>query len=180
MGHLLSSDLKYWLTPPEILAQLHAEFKFTCDPCPYPLPHEGHSSLDLPWGKSNFVNPPFYAMDNTDGLGIISFAKKAVDEHKQGNQSVLILPSTDYANYLVEAGAEVRSMGRVGWISTITGKSSSSAATALYILRGERNLRDEQRQHVVTLLLEAHKPPYGVLAVLQQAKLTGASFSGIF
>jgi hypothetical protein len=128
--------MRYWLTPPEIFLPLHAEFNFTCDPCPYPLPYEGYSSLHLPWGKSNWVNPPFYAADNTEGVGLTSFARKAIEEHKKGNQSVLILPSMDYANYLMEAGAEVRSMGRVAWVSAVTGERCSPASTALFILRG--------------------------------------------
>lgn len=28
----------YWLTPPDVYGPLHAEFDFTFDPCPYPLP----------------------------------------------------------------------------------------------------------------------------------------------
>jgi len=48
----------YWLTPPELYAELNAEFHFDFDPCPYPLP-EGFDGLEREWGKSNYVNPPF-------------------------------------------------------------------------------------------------------------------------
>jgi hypothetical protein len=46
----------YWLTPPELYAQLDAEFHFDFDPCPYPLP-PGFDGLTCEWGRSNYVNP---------------------------------------------------------------------------------------------------------------------------
>lgn len=40
-----SSDGRhYWLTPPEVMEPLQAEFAFDFDPCPYPLP-EGFDGL---------------------------------------------------------------------------------------------------------------------------------------
>ena len=48
----------YWLTPPELMADLDNEFHFTFDPCPFPLP-EGFDGLTCEWGQSNYVNPPF-------------------------------------------------------------------------------------------------------------------------
>lgn len=49
----------YWLTPPELLARLSAEYgPFDFDPCPYPLP-EGFDGLTCEWGQRNYVNPPF-------------------------------------------------------------------------------------------------------------------------
>ena len=37
---------------------LDAEFRFTFDPCPFPLP-DGFDGLTCAWGASNYVNPPF-------------------------------------------------------------------------------------------------------------------------
>jgi hypothetical protein len=48
----------YWLTPPNLYAELDAEFHFDFDPCPYPVP-EGFDGLTCEWGKRNYVNPPF-------------------------------------------------------------------------------------------------------------------------
>jgi hypothetical protein len=159
--------MKYWLTPSEIFTPLHEAFNFTCDPCPYPLPFEGYSSLHLPWGNSNWVNPPFCAADNTEGLGLTSFARKAIEEHKKGNQSVLILPSMDYANYLVEAGAEVRSMGRVAWVSAVTGERCSPASTAIYILRGDAPLYKKTTSYVDAKFVGIGKYPKALAIEVQ-------------
>ena len=48
----------YWLTPPELMAQLQSEFNFDFDPCPYPKP-DGFDGLRCEWGHRNYVNPPF-------------------------------------------------------------------------------------------------------------------------
>ena len=47
----------YWLTPPELYAELDAEFNFDFDPCPYPLP-EGFDGLTCEWGESSYCNHP--------------------------------------------------------------------------------------------------------------------------
>ncbi|GHV50328.1 hypothetical protein FACS1894216_02330 [Synergistales bacterium] len=57
---------RYRLTPPELYAELNSEFNFDFDPCPYPRPM-GYNSLVLPWGTSNYVNPPFYKKGAPDG-----------------------------------------------------------------------------------------------------------------
>ena len=48
----------YWKTPPDMMAKLQAEFNFDFDPCPHPRP-DGFDGLTVPWGKRNWVNPPF-------------------------------------------------------------------------------------------------------------------------
>ena len=48
----------YWLTPPELMAQLQEEFNFDFDPCPYPKPDD-FDGLRCEWGQRNYVNPPF-------------------------------------------------------------------------------------------------------------------------
>jgi len=44
----------YWLTPPDLYAELDAEFHFDFDPCPYPLP-DGFDGLTCEWGSSNYI-----------------------------------------------------------------------------------------------------------------------------
>jgi len=109
---------KYWLTPPEIYAALNDEFHFDFDPCPCPLP-ENYNALEVDWGKSNYVNPPFRKKDGPHG-GPTAFVRKAIAEKEKGNTSVLMVPVQSYVNLLLEAGAELRSAGRVRWLEADT------------------------------------------------------------
>jgi hypothetical protein len=105
---------EYWLTPPELLAKLDAEFAFDFDPCPYPRPHR-YNSLILPWGSRNYVNPPFNKKDAPFG-GPSSFVRKAIAEQAKGKTSVFILPLPWNIGLLMAAGAEVRYAGIVQWL----------------------------------------------------------------
>lgn len=118
-------ELHFWLTPKDLYKKLDDEFHFDFDPCPYPRP-EGYNSLDLPWGKMNYVNPPFRSKDTADGRGPTAFVRKAIEESKKGNHSVLMIPTQSYVNILLEAGAELRSAGRVRWISGKNGEPCKS------------------------------------------------------
>ena len=106
--------MNYWLTPPDLYTLLDKEFKFDFDPCPYP---KTLNSLDLEWGKMNYVNPPFHKMN---GYGPTAFVRKALDEQKKGRSSFLTLPTQSYVNLLLEAGAKLRSLGRVKWLEVDT------------------------------------------------------------
>lgn len=106
---------RYWLTPPDLYERLNQEFDFDFDPCPCPLPHN-FNSLEIPWGNSNYVNPPFRKKDG-NGMGPTAFVRKAINEFKEhGRESVILIPTQSYVNLLLEAGAELRSMGRVKWL----------------------------------------------------------------
>ena len=129
-------DSKFWCIPPDIYGPLDREFKFDFDPCPYPFKRDG---IDIEWGKSNWVNPPFRAADAMNGNGPTAFVRKAIEEQKKGKSSVLILPVLGLLNMLFEAGAEIRSCGRVRWIHAETGeKWKSPSNCALFILRGSQ------------------------------------------
>ena len=103
------TEPRYWLMPPEDYRALDEEFEFDFDPCPCPRP-EGYNGLVVPWGWSNWVNPPFRKTDgNTDGP--TAFVHKAIAEQAQGKSSVLILPVPSYIPLLAAAGAEFRPAG---------------------------------------------------------------------
>ena len=127
----------YWLTPPDVLARLSAEFgPFDFDPCPYPRP-DGFNGLAVSWGQRNYVNPPFRPADGVDGLGPTAFVHKAIAEAKQGRSSVLVLPVQSYVMLLARAGAEIRDMGRVRWLEADTGEPMQGPSPiCAFILRG--------------------------------------------
>ena len=119
---------RYWLTPPELYASLHQEFNFDFDPCKYPKTFDG---LSIPWGKMNYVNPPFRSKDGSP----TAFVRKAIEESKLGKSSFLTLPAQSYVNLLLEAGAKLRSLGRVKWLEVETKEpmKAPSPITGFYL-----------------------------------------------
>ncbi|MEO5335151.1 MAG: phage N-6-adenine-methyltransferase [Magnetococcus sp. YQC-5] len=96
----------YWLTPPDLMAELDAEHHFDFDPCPYPQP-EGFDGLTVEWGQSNYVNPPF--------KGPTKWVRKAIEEFKKGKKVVLVFPIDKWIHYLIEQGVEIRNLKDVRW-----------------------------------------------------------------
>lgn len=133
-------DSRFWCVPPEIYNPLNEEFNFDFDPCPYTDPDKLEvDGCEIEWGNVNWVNPPFRAKDAFNAKGPTAFARKAIEEQQKGKTSVLILPVQGYVNYLFEAGAECRSVGRVKWIDPRTGERCKQPSNnALFILRGRR------------------------------------------
>lgn len=120
----------YWLTPPELLAKLRAEFNFDFDPCPYPQP-EGFDGLTVEWGRSSYVNPPFH--------GPTAWVRKAIAENAKGKQVVFVFPIDKWVHLLLEAGAEVRNLRDVKWCATEDGSAGKGTGRhiAAFILRGK-------------------------------------------
>jgi hypothetical protein len=114
----------YWLTPPELYAALDAEFGFTFDPCPWPLPG-GFDGLTCEWGASNYVNPPFGSiMHGGKRKGPTAWVKKAIEEHHKGKRVVLVFPIDKWVLTLLEAaGARVRNLGDVKWCAIEDGSA---------------------------------------------------------
>ena len=133
--HHTHVDSRYWLVPPEIYEPLDQEFHFDFDPCPYPYEKDG---IEIDWGQFNWVNPPFRRKDSINGHGPTAFVRKAIEEQKKGKTSVLILPVQSYVTMLLEAGVEIRPVGRVRGIDANTGERCKTPSTnALFILRGK-------------------------------------------
>ena len=129
----------YWLTPPEVMAPLQAEFDFDFDPCPHPLP-AGFDGLTVEWGKSNYVNPPFGSiMHDGRKKGMTAWARKAMAEAAKGKTVVLVFPIDKWVLMLIKAGATIRNLGDVKWLSTEDGEPGRGTGRhiAAFVLEGK-------------------------------------------
>lgn len=103
----------YWLTPPDLMARLDNEFRFDFDPCPYPRP-DGFDGLLVPWGQSNYVNPPF--------KGPTAWVRKSISEYQQGKRVVFVFPVDKWVHYLMAEGATFKTLGDVKWCAIEDGQ----------------------------------------------------------
>lgn len=111
-------------TPDDLYKALNEEFKFDFDPCPLggkpKEPNEPkelnepketketnekkYDGLEVDWGKSNYVNPPYSE--------IKEWLKKAIKEMKKGNKSVFLIPlrlsSVYWEQYVYPYASEIR------------------------------------------------------------------------
>lgn len=96
-----------WETPEYIMSIVRGIFKheWFFDPCPLSIDIGGGNYqlqfdwLSIDWKKKNFVNPPYNITDKP------KFVKKAFDEYKKWNMSILLIPATTevqwFHDYLV-------------------------------------------------------------------------------
>jgi len=95
-----------WETPTDLYDELNKEFEFDFDPCP--LDHDLNlwNGLDIEWGKSNYVNPPYSRKLKE------AFVKKAIKEFKKNKTIVMLLPvSTStklFHDYILPNKTEIR------------------------------------------------------------------------
>ncbi len=113
----------YWLTPPDLYAELDAEFHFDFDPCPHPLP-SGFDGLTCEWGHRNYVNPPFGSIIHRGKKkGPTAWMRKAIEEHTKGKLVVIVYPVDKWVLMMLAAvGSTVRNLGDVRWHSIEDGK----------------------------------------------------------
>jgi hypothetical protein len=130
----------YWLTPPDLYAQLDAEFGFDFDPCPHPLP-DGFDGLTCEWGSSNYVNPPFGSIIHQGRKkGPTAWVRKAIAEFQKGKTVVLVYPVDKWVLMMLSAiGTEVRNLGDVRWRATEDGTAGKGTGRhiACFILRAQ-------------------------------------------
>ncbi len=107
----------YWLTPTDLYEELDDEFEFDFDPCPYPKPDD-FDGLLAEWGKSNYVNPPFgTVMHDGKKKGATAWARKAIEQYRQGKRVVMVYPIDKWVLMLLGEGARVRNLGDIKWCS---------------------------------------------------------------
>ena len=101
----------HWATPKWFYDKLDAEFNFDFDPCPLNATFDG---LSIPWGRSNFVNPPYNRRDKP------KFIAKAFSESGLGKTCVLLIPAatgTIQFHKLILPNAEIRFVkGRIAFV----------------------------------------------------------------
>lgn len=128
-----SLENDHWGTPKALYDKLDAEFHFDFDPCPLRSTFDG---LVIPWGKSNFVNPPYNRVDKP------KFIQKAYEEWRKGNTCVLLIPaavSTKQFHDIILPHAKVRFLrGRVGFVGDYgEGKKKGKHDSMIVIFRGK-------------------------------------------
>lgn len=123
-----------WQTPQWLYDKLNAEFNFDFDPCPNNPTFDG---LSIPWGKSNFVNPPYNRKDKP------RFIQKAYEEYKLGKTCVLLIPAatgTKQFHDIILPYSEVRFLkGRIAFVagglprnSQVTNKGKHDSMIAIF------------------------------------------------
>ena len=130
----------YWLTPPDLMKELQAEFNFTFDACPFPKP-ENFDGLVDEWGSSNYVNPPFgVVIHNGKKKGATAWVRKAIEQYRKGKKVVLVYPIDKWVLMMIEAGAQVRNLRDVKWCAIEDGKPGKGTGRhiACFILDPDR------------------------------------------
>ena len=94
-----------WKTPKYLYEELDKEFHFDFDPCPLCHNLELWNGLEVEWGNSNFVNPP-YSRPLKD-----LFIRKAYTEYLKNKLVVMLLPvstSTKIFHEIILPNCEIR------------------------------------------------------------------------
>lgn len=118
----------YWLTPPDLMAKLQAEFDFNFDACPYPRP-AGFDGLKESWGQRTWCNPPFWSGGTT------KWVRKAISERDRGQTVCIILPVPPQLELLIRAEAECRSLGRPRFLKPNGQRQQAPGPICLFVLR---------------------------------------------
>lgn len=134
-----SSATDEWATPQDVYKSLDKEFHFTFDPCPlrggcdYYKKQDGfiaiQNGLLIPWGKSNFVNPPYSAIKH--------WCRKAYEEWQLGKTIVMLIPSrtdTRYWHDYIMKSNEIRFIK--GRLKFGNAKNSAPFPSAIVVFHG--------------------------------------------
>lgn len=117
------TENRHWITPPETEAIVREEIGDFHDPFPYPSP-DCYDALEVDWLDPSYVNASFVAAHEKKGRGLTAVAYHAIGQvRKNGITVAMVVPVNRIVCQLIEAGATVRSLGRVRWRHTVTGKA---------------------------------------------------------
>ena len=134
----------YWLIPDDVYEELDQEFAFTFDPCPFPKPDD-FDGLVAEWGSSNYVNPPFGAIE-VDGkkYGPTAWARKSIKEFQKGKKVVLLYPIDKWIHMLIEQGAEIRNLKDIRWLAIEDRQQGKGTGrwVAAFVLDPEKRIND--------------------------------------
>lgn len=127
---------RYWRTSPERWQELRAEWPKIRDLFSYP-PGEDAFALKR-WPPSVYMNASFRREDNPFGRSLMESVAEAIRRNREeGCEVVIPVPTNDWTNALIEAGAEGRSWGREHWMDVDSDERwASPGASTLFILRG--------------------------------------------
>ena len=132
-AYIPKSKSDKWQTPPDLYDRLNEEFHFDFDPCPIDWKEGDPDGLQIEWGESNFVNPPY--------SNVANWIEKAHCEWKKGKRVVMLINAiTDtiaFHKYIV-GQAEVRFLkGRVSFVNpeAPTKRSPSPKPSLVIIFR---------------------------------------------
>jgi len=143
-----SADGKhYWLTPPDLMTELHTRFEFNFDACPYPKPTD-FDGLTCSWGTSTYVNPPFGSIIHRGRKkGPTAWARKAIEESRQGKRVVMVYPIDKWVLMLLKEGAVIENLGDVKWHSIEDGLpgKGSGRHIACFILNPDLEYQESPR-----------------------------------
>lgn len=117
---------RFWLTPPDLMADLQERFAFDFDPCPNPVP-KGFDGLTAEWGASNWVNPPFVGR-------MAVWVRRCADVGKT-RRVVLAIPCFRQRaiSQAVALEADMEWLGAVRWISIESGAVGEPVPTLIAI-----------------------------------------------
>ncbi len=106
-----ASILQSIATPEPLKRAIWERYDIDHDPCPLDGHLTGPDGLDrnLPWGKRNYINPPYVK------AGIEAFVKRAIEEMARGNDSFFLMPfraSLLYYHEAMQHCTGIRFLGR--------------------------------------------------------------------
>jgi hypothetical protein len=138
-GYMPKSKSDVHLTPDITFDMIESRWGYTkemmYDPCPADTPHKApifHNGLYLPYGKTNFVNPPYARKPKETHTELAKFVFKSIAETYLGKVTIMLLPAKTeqpWFHFLLVGGYDIM------WIEKrITFKNDTDSSTQSHFL----------------------------------------------